>query len=70
MEEDKFRELIRKWIAQANHPQNANRPEVRQAKLQCAKDLQQALHEAGSKPYEKVPRPSITYLTKDGKTTL
>jgi hypothetical protein len=39
------RELIRKWIAQANHPQWSLKPEVREAKLKCASELQKLMHE-------------------------
>lgn len=35
--------LARKWVAKANHPMRSKTPEVRQALLQCAADLEAVL---------------------------
>jgi hypothetical protein len=40
--------LIRKWIAQGNHPMRSKKPEVREAILKCATDLQILLLEEGN----------------------
>ena len=35
-----LRKLVQKWIAQANHPMRSKMPEVREAMLKCASDLE------------------------------
>lgn len=55
MEDKELRELIRKWISQANHPQHEHHPEVRDAILKCATDLSEAIRKSN---LERAARPT------------
>jgi hypothetical protein len=54
MTDNELRTLMRKWIAQANHPQYGAMPEVRDAIIKCASDLHMAIRkshlEAAARP--------------------